>query len=133
MKDKYNRPLPAEDLLMSNAYDQRMPDVVDVNDLGSGVIGGVECDHLAFRIKEVDWQIWIAQGNRPYPCRYVITSKLIAGGPQYSIQVRDWKTGDKVAAADFGFQNSTKVKKVDLKDLQGAGDLPSQFKFGGAS
>jgi hypothetical protein len=132
LKDKCNRPLPAEDLLMSNAYDQLMPDVVDVKDLGSGVIGGVECDHLAFRTEEVDWQIWIAQGSRPYPCRCVITSKLIAGGPQYSIQVRDWKTGDKVAADDFRFQNSTNAKKVDLKDLRDSDDLPSNFRIGGA-
>jgi hypothetical protein len=132
LKEKYNRPLPAADLLMSNAYDQLMPDVVDVKDLGSGVIGGVECDHLAFRTEEVDWQIWIAQGSRPYPCRYVITSKLIAGGPQYSIQVRDWKTGDKVAAGDFSFQNSTNAKKVDLKDLRDTDDLPSNFRIGGA-
>lgn len=132
LKDKYNRPLPAADLLMSNAYDQLMLDVVDVKDLGSGVVGGVECDHLAFRTKEVDWQIWIAQGNRPYPCKYVITSKLVAGGPQYSIQVRDWKTGDKVAAGDFRFENLTNAKKVDLKDLRDANDLPSNFRIGGA-
>ena len=77
LRDKHNRPLPGADLLLSNVYDQLMPDVVEVRDLGSGVIGGTECDHLAFRSKEVDWQIWIAQGDRPSPCRYVITSKLV--------------------------------------------------------
>jgi hypothetical protein len=49
LKDKYNRPLPAADLLLTNAYDELMSGVVDVKDLGSGVIGGTECDHLAFR------------------------------------------------------------------------------------
>ena len=104
-----------------------MLDVVDVKDLGSGVIGGVECDYLAFRTNEVDWQIWIAQGDRPYPCRYVITSKRIADGPQYSIQVRDWKTGDEVAATDFSFKNPTKADKVELKDLKGTDALPDHF------
>jgi hypothetical protein len=60
LRDKYHRPLPAADLLMSNPYDRLMPLVKDAKDLGSGVIGGVECDHLAFRTEEVDWQIWIA-------------------------------------------------------------------------
>lgn len=132
LKDKYNRPLPAADLLMSNAYDQLMPDVVDVKDLGSGVIGGAECDHFAFRAKEVDWQIWIAQGERPYPCRYVITSKLVADGPQYSIQIRDWKTGKKVASDDFSFKIPKNAKKIDLKDLPDIGDLPKNFVIGGA-
>ena len=53
-------------------------------------------------------------------------------GPQYSIQIRDWKTGDEVASDDFGFKNSTNAKKVDLKDLQGMSELPKHFKRGGA-
>ena len=130
LKDTYNRPLPAADLLLSNSYDELMRDVVDVKDLGSGVIGGVECDHLAFRTKDVDWQIWIAQGNNPYPIRYSIASKLINGGPQYTVQFRDWKDGGKVAAADFSFKNSTKADKVDLKDLKGTDELPDHFILG---
>ncbi len=130
LKDTYNRPLPAADLLLSNSYDELMRDVVDVKDLGSGVIGGIECDHLAFRTKDVDWQIWIAQGDQPYPCRYVITSKNISGGPQYTVQFRDWQTGGEVAATDFSFKNSTKAEKVDLKDLKGMDDMPDHFKMG---
>ena len=131
LKDTYNRPLPAADLLLSNSYDEMMLDVVDVKDLGSGVIGGVECDHLAFRTKDVDWQIWIAQGDHPYPVRYVITSKFIDGGPQYSIQIRNWETGSKVVATDFHFKNPTKADKVELKDLKGTDELPEHFMIGG--
>jgi hypothetical protein len=130
LKNKYNRPLPAADLLMTDIEGQLMPDVTDTKDLGSGVIGGIECDHFAFRTKEVDWQIWIAQGDRPYPCRYSIKSVQVADGPEYSIQLRDWKTGDNVAADDFGFQNTSEAKKIDPKDIPD--ELPEQFKIGGA-
>src|SRR5215468_2844754 len=130
LRDKYHRPLPAADLLMSSAYDHLMPLVKDAKDLGSGVIRGVECDHLAFRTEEVDWQIWIAHGARPYPCRYTITSKKVEGGPQYTIQIRDWKTGDQVAATDFTFANATNAKKLELKELPDAGDLPKIFHKG---
>ena len=132
LKDKHNKPVPGADLILTNVYDELMQDVIDVKDLGSGVIGGAECDHLAFRTKEVDWQIWIAHGDRPYPCRYVITSKLVADGPQYSIQVRDWKTGDEVAADGFSFKNPTKAKKIDLKDIREMDELPKNFVIGGA-
>jgi hypothetical protein len=54
------------------------------------------------------------------------------GEPQYSIQVRDWKAGDEVAATDFSFKNPTDAKKVDLKDLQGADELPEHFQIGEA-
>ena len=130
LRVKHNRPLPAADLLLSNAYAALMLDVVDVKDLGSGVVGGVECDYLAFRAGEVDWQIWIAQGEHPYPCRYVITSTFIAGGPQYTIQPRNWKTGKQVAATDFSFRNTTNARKVELENLKGTGELPDHFKIG---
>jgi hypothetical protein len=130
LRFKHDRPLPAGDLLLPDAYEALMHDVVDIKDLGSGVIGGVECDYLAFRTEEVDWQIWIAHGDRPYPCRYTIVSKLVPGGPQYTIQVRDWKAGDEVAATDFSFKNTTGAKKVDLKKLEGTGDLPDHFMTG---
>lgn len=130
LRSKYDRHLPAANLLLSNAYDALMRDVVDVKDLGSGVIGGVECDFLAFRKENVDWQIWIAQGERPYPCRYSITTKDLPGAPQYTIQIRDWKTGDEVAATDFSFKNTTGATKVELKNLEGTGDLPEHFKMG---
>jgi hypothetical protein len=129
---KRNRPLPAADLLLTDPYEVLMQDVDDIKDLGSGVIGGVECDYLAFRAKEVDWQIWIAQGDRPYPCRYVISSKFMDGSPQYSIQVRDWKTGDEVAATDFAFTPPADAKKVDLKNLEGTDELPEHFQLGEA-
>ncbi|MGO6905764.1 DUF2092 domain-containing protein, partial [Rhizobium ruizarguesonis] len=53
LRDKLHRPVPGADLLLPDAYAELMRDVVDVKDLGSGVIGGVECDHLAFRTKEL--------------------------------------------------------------------------------
>ena len=128
LRDKFHKPVPGADLLMSNIYDQLMPNVTDTKDLGSGVIGGTECDHFAFRTQDVDWQIWIAQGDRPYPCRYVITSKQVDQGPQYSVQVRDWKTGSEVAADSFAFANTTNAKKIDTVDLGDVDELPSQFK-----
>jgi hypothetical protein len=130
LRVKHNRPLPAADLLLSNSYDEMMQDVVDIKDLGSGVVGGVECDYFAFRAKEVDWQIWIAQGERPYPCRFAITSRSIAGSPQYTIQTRNWKSGDEVAAVDFVFKNATNAEKVELGKLEGTDELPGHFMIG---
>ena len=132
LREKYKMPLPAADLLLSDPYDELMLDVVDAKDLGSGVIDGVECDHLAFRKEEVDWQIWIAQGDRPYPCRYVITARRVAHGPQYTIQVRDWKTGDEVASDDFGFKNTMNAEKIEMENFQEKiSGLPEPFVIGG--
>jgi hypothetical protein len=134
VRERLHKALPGADLLMSNAYDVLMEGVVDVKDLGSGVVNGMECDHLAFRAAEVDWQIWINQGAEPYPCRYVITSRTVDQAPQYTLELTDWKAGAAVAATDFGFSppaGATKVSPEDAKAASGLGDMPSNFTIGG--
>lgn len=131
LKDKHGLPLPAADLLMTNAYDELMKGVYDAKDLGSGVINGQECDSLAFRKDDVDFQIWVAHGEQPYPCRLVITSSKVKGGPEYSLQIRDWKSGDGVPADDFAFKNATNAEKADVADLkQTLSELPDNFVVG---
>lgn len=131
LKDNQGLPLPAADLLMTNTYDELMQGVYDSKDLGSGVVNGVECDSLAFRKDDVDFQIWVAQGAQPYPCRLVITSRMIKGGPEYSLQVRDWKAGNAVMLGDFAFKNPTGAEKVDVKDIKSKiGELPGNFLAG---
>ncbi|MCL6740613.1 DUF2092 domain-containing protein [Sphingomonas sp. RB56-2] len=135
LRDKFHRQLPGADLLMANVYDALMTDVTDVKDLGSGVIGGQECDHLAFRAKDTDWQIWIAQGASPYPCRYVITSKGVDQAPQFTMTIRDWKAGATAGQADFSFTppaGSTKMDVKDLEKLKDTSDLPENYRIGAA-
>ena len=106
-----------------------MPEITNAKDLGSGVIDGVECDHLAFRTKDVDWQMWIAQGERPYPCRYVITSTKVSGAPQYSIELRAWKTGAEVASDRFAFKAPPDVRKLDPGELRDFDELPVMYSI----
>src|SRR6478609_10872753 len=132
LRDKFHRQLPGADLLQADVYDTLMEDVTDIKDLGSGVINGQECDHLAFRAKDTDWQIWIAQGTNPYPCRYVITSKSVDQAPQFTMTIRDWKSG---SAADFSFKppaGATKLDAKDLETLKETSDLPENYRIGAA-
>jgi hypothetical protein len=122
----YGLELPAADLLSSSPDDVMMSNVIEMKDLGSGVIGGRECDHLAFRTADTDWQIWIAEGDKPYPCRFLITSKLVALAPSYTIDFRDWKDGDQVAGGDFSIDtgHATEIKIDEISALDDAADLP---------
>jgi hypothetical protein len=127
LRDKYGRPLPAADLISSAPYDHLMEGAIDVKDLGSGVIRGQECDHLAVRTDDVDWQIWIAHGDAPYPCRYVVTSTKIDANPQYTVDVYDWKSGAAAPAVDFTFKAPEGATAATLQDLKDIDELPSQF------
>ena len=131
LRDKFHRPVPAADLLMSDPYGQLMPLVTDAKDLGSGVIRGAECDHLAFRTKDVDWQIWISQGDRPSPCRYVITSTKVKGSPEYTIDVRTWKTGSEVSD-DFKLNIPAGAKEFKPGELPDFDEIGGIYKVSGA-
>jgi hypothetical protein len=105
--------LPGADLLLSNSYDQLMANVIDGRHVGQGVVDGVECEHLAFRGPETDWQIWIEPGAKPVPRKWVITSKTVTGAPQYTLKIKDWKT-DANPDGDFAFKPPADASKVAL-------------------
>jgi hypothetical protein len=104
--------MPGTDLLLSDVYDVLTSDVIEGHHVGQGVVDGIECEHLAFRGHDTDWQIWIQTGAQPIPRKYVITSKTIAGAPQYTLRIREWKTDADADA--FAFKPPEGATKVSL-------------------
>jgi hypothetical protein len=56
--------------------------------------------HLVCR-KEVDWQLWVSDGEKPLPLEYVITSKWVAAPQEYSIEFGNWNTVPSLDGASF--------------------------------
>lgn len=131
LRETYGRPLPAADLLGSDAAAVLLENVTEMRDLGSGVIRGQECDHLAFRTPEVDWQIWIAQGDVPHPCRFVITSHEVTGWPQYTLDFSAWGAGG--VEPDFTFEVPEGATKAELADVPGLDDLAGIYAAPGGN
>ncbi len=120
LQSKAGVAMPGTDLLLTKSFYELMTDVIDAKYIGQGVIDGVECEHLAFRGVDVDWQIWIETGARPVPRKYVITSKTLAGAPQYTLKIKDWNT-DAVADANvFAFKPPADALKIDLDSIVAA-------------
>jgi hypothetical protein len=131
LREKHGVVAPGADLLLPNVFDVLMTDVVDGAVIGKGVIDGVECDHLAFRNADSDWQIWIESGAKPIPRKYVITTKGVAQGPQYTLRIKEWKTD--VPADAFAFKPDQSAKKLALGDLGDIDEVPQgTAKTGGA-
>jgi hypothetical protein len=131
LRSKYFIEAPGADLLVSKPYNQLMAGVSDAKDIGPAVVDGVQCEHLAFRNHDVDWQIWIESGSRPIPRKYVITSKTVAGAPQYTLLVKDWKANVTVAPDAFTFKAPAGVKKVEFKALSNIDEIPPGVVMGG--
>jgi hypothetical protein len=122
LRDKYAVAAPGGDLLLSRSFDEMMMDVIDAKDVGRGVVDGVECEHLAFRNVDTDWQIWIELGARPIPHKYVITSKAVTGMPQYTLHIKEWRAD--VPADAFAFKSAPGAKKVALEALADTDEVP---------
>jgi len=121
---EYSVQAPGADLLVSNPYKLLMAGVLDAKHIGRAVVDGVECEHLAFRDHDVDWQIWVEVGPKPIPRKYVITSKTVAGAPQYTLMVRDWKTEVAAGPSAFAFKAPSGAKKVEFKNLSSVDEIP---------
>ena len=116
--------LPGTDLLLGNAYETLIADVLEAKYIGRGIIDGRECEHLAFRNFDTDWQLWVEAGDRPIPRKLVITSKTVNGAPQYTVRIKDWATGITPAADAFSFVPPVGAKALDPNALIHLDEIP---------
>jgi hypothetical protein len=116
-RDKLDIIAPAGDLIYSNAYEILMQDATSGFVVGESLIEGARCDHLAFRNPDVDWQIWIQQGKQPLPRKFVITTKDVAGSPEFAIVMTKWNLAPKLSDRTFTFTPPKDAKKVDFLPL----------------
>ncbi|MBI5260677.1 MAG: DUF2092 domain-containing protein [Bradyrhizobium sp.] len=123
--------MPGTDLLVANSFDTLMTDAVDAKHIGQGMVDGVECEHLAFRTPEVDWQIWVETGARTIPRKYVITSKTVTGAPQYTVRIKEWKSEVPGDASAFAFKAPNEAKKIPVEALRDFDEVPAGVPFVG--
>jgi hypothetical protein len=117
---------PAGDFLFDDPYIGLMTDVISGADLGTAFIDDIECHHLAFRAKQVDWQIWIQTGDEPLPLKYVITSKWITGAPQFTARFRDWDLPPAFDANAFSATLPADAVRLDRIPVNAVGALAPQ-------
>jgi hypothetical protein len=123
--------LPGADLLLSNAYDALVAGVKEAKHIGRGVVDGRECEHLAFRNFDTDWQLWVEVGEKPIPRKLVITSKTLNSAPQYTLRVKSWKTGVQPAPDAFAFVPPDGAQKLNPDALIELDELPRGAVEGG--
>jgi hypothetical protein len=124
LRNDFSIEVPGADLLLAGAYEKLTEDVVDAKYVGLGVIDGVECDHLAFRTDETDWQLWVEAGEHPAPRKYVITSKTVAQAPQYTLRIKELRTDVKADADAFTFKAPDGAKQVEIDGLGDIDEVP---------
>ncbi|NOK07876.1 DUF2092 domain-containing protein [Corallococcus exercitus] len=113
---------PGSDLLLSNPYAALTEAVCSGSYLGRSMVDGVPVHHLAFRNSDgVDWELWVEDGPRPLPRKYVITSRDLPGVPQYSVSLSDWNLSPRLTPDQFQFTPPRDAVRVSFlaPDSQG--------------
>ncbi|MEJ2086552.1 MAG: DUF2092 domain-containing protein, partial [Acidobacteriota bacterium] len=102
------------DMVFTNAYELLMAPVTSGGVVGKSIVGGVRCDHLAFRTPLVDWQIWIADGDEPLPYKYVLTTMDDPALPQYLVLMSDWNVDPKFDETLFEISAPEGAQEIDF-------------------
>ena len=95
-REKLDIIAPAAELLYKNAAEKMLKESSSGFVVGPSMVAGVKSTHLAFRGAEVDWQIWIEDGDKPLPRKFILTSKKVAGEPQFTVLIRNWDVAPKL-------------------------------------
>ncbi len=101
--DEVGVPAPLADFLYSDLYAVLEERIESGMYLGTSILEGVRCHHLAFRGTDLDWQIWTEDGDRPLPHRIVLTYKTYEGSPQFRARLLEWDLAPEVPDSLFVF------------------------------
>jgi hypothetical protein len=113
--------LPAADLVYRGATPLMLQDVSLATVVGKTSVGGVSCDHLLFSRPGVDFQIWIAEGNQPLPCKYVVTEMDTPSKLSITTFLSGWNVSPAVQDAQFKFVPPKDARAIPMPHETGAG------------
>jgi len=109
----FNLRAPLADLIYTKAYEYLTEGALSGFYVGLSKVQGVPCHHLAFRDKDIDWQIWIEDSQTPVPRKFLITDKT-AQGLQFTAVFTKWNTSAQLEDGLFTFVAPEKAEKIDI-------------------
>ena len=117
---KFGIALPLEDLFRwgDGSQADRIPALKSAYEVGTATIDGVLTDHFAFREADVDWEVWIQQGDQPLPRKFVIINRNDPAKPTFTARL-DWTINPNFTDADFAFVPDANAKRIQLADYKG--------------
>jgi hypothetical protein len=95
--------LPFALLLLANAPAELRERTKTLDYVEKTSILGAPAHHIAGRTASVDYQVWIADGDKPLPLRLVLTYPASEGQPQFRAQFSDWNLSPETPASAFVF------------------------------
>ncbi len=112
VRNRYDIQAPAADFLYANPYEVLMDGAVSSKYVDEATVDGAPCDHVMISRGDVDLQLWIEQGERPLPRKYVITTKDEPSQPEFTVRLHDWDTAAVLPDVVFTFAPPAGAERV---------------------
>ena len=125
MEERYQIPVPLADLFYWGAEGEPAESFELASNIGCARINGQDADHYAFRRGDIDWQIWIARGDRPLPLKVVITTRSDPAQPQFTSELT-WNTNASFSPATFAFNAPDGVHEIQIAEAEAIRQQESQ-------
>lgn len=109
--------IPGSDLVYSYAYTLLTENVTSAVIVGQSDINGMICTHLAFSHPDVDYQVWVQDGEQPLPCKYVVTDTSTPSGYSVSTVMSNWNVAPDMKDSQFMFVSSDGANEVEFLPL----------------
>lgn len=109
----FNLRAPLADLIYTKSYEYLTEGALSGFYVGLSKVQGLPCHHLAFRQKDIDWQIWIENSPTPVPRKFLITDKT-AQELQFTAVFTKWNTSPHLEDSLFTFVVPEKAEKIDI-------------------
>src|SRR5205823_5171470 len=116
--EKFGIAMPLEDFVGSDPHKDLTEKATSGIDIGPVTVMGVPCEHLAFVQDKIDWQVWIENGARPVPRKFVITYKDEPDSPQFTAIFSKWDFTTQLPDFVFKFEPPAGALKIQVKDLK---------------
>lgn len=124
MQDRYNIPVPLADLFYWGT--EPVPNDLELASvIGPARINNQDTMQYAFRRGDIDWQVWIAKGDRPLPLKVVITTRSDPERPQYT-SVLTWNTNAHFAPTTFAFRPPSGAHEIQIAEAQTQSEAQTQ-------
>jgi hypothetical protein len=101
IENKHGLRLPLAPLVGRNLARDLENTVINARYLGIHDVAGVPCDHLLFRGRTEDWQVWVDAGDAPLIRKLVVNFHAIEGSPQQTVFLTEWDLEPRLTAKAF--------------------------------
>ena len=110
-EQKYGASVPLDDLFTWSEGDNRANSLTSAHFIGKTQIAGQAANHYAFRQPGRDWQIWIADGDKPTPLRVSIVASDDPARPEFQADL-SWDTAPRFDSDAFIFASPPNARPI---------------------